>query len=194
MQATNQLKTLSLIGSVNLGSEEPLPDRLFEGLTSLAELDSKECRCRRFPNMDDLTALVLWRGTNMDIYMGVEGEESESATKFDHLVSATSLTLESNNLVRVPSVKNMARLQTLSLSSNKITMLAPGDLFGATSLVYFGLSNNLIVSVAPEAFVDLASFRVAPEAFNPKDADGSPVLPAYGIGLWLHTGQLSTQC
>ena len=194
MQATNQLKTLYLVGSVNLGSEERLPNRLFEGLTNLAELDLVGCQCRRFPNMDDLTALSPWRGTNIDFYMGVEGKESESATKFDHLVSATSLTLETNSLVRVPSIKNMARLQTLALSSNKITMLAPGDLFGATSLVYFGLSSNLIVSVAPEAFVDLASFRVAPEAFNPKDADGSPVQPSHGVGLWLHTGQLITQC
>ena len=183
-----------MLGSVNLGSQERLPNRLFEGLTNLATLDLVGCQCRRFPNMDDLTALSLWRGTNIDFYMGVEGEESESATKFDHLVSATSLTLESNSLVRVPSIKNMAKLQTLALISNKITMLAPGDLFGATSLVYFGLSNNLIVSVAPEAFVDLASFRVAPEAFNPKDANGSPVQPVFGIGLWLHTGQLITQC
>ena len=183
-----------MLGSVNLGSQERLPNGLFEGLTNLAELDLAECRCRRIPNMDDLTALTTWRGINMDFHMEVEGEESESATKFDHLVSATSLTLESNSLVRVPSVKNMAKLQTLGLSSNKITMLAPGDLFGATSLVHFGLSNNLIVSVAPEAFVDLASFRVAPEAFNPKDADGSPVRPINGIGLWLHTGQSITQC
>ena len=178
-----------MVGSVNLGSEERLPNRLFEGLTNLAELDLAECQCRRIPNMDDLTALSKWRGTNMDFYMEVEGEESESATKFDHLVSATSLMLDSNSLVRVPSIKNMAKLQTLALISNKITMLAPGDLFGATSLVYFGLSSNLIVSVAPEAFVDLAPFRVAPEAFNPKDADGSPVQPLYGIGLWLHTGE-----
>ena len=76
----------------------------------------------------------------------------------------------------------MSRMQTLGLGSNKITMIAAGDLLGATSLVLFGISNNLIVSVAPEAFANLALFRVAPEAFNPTNADGSPVLPAYGIG------------
>ena len=129
----------------------------------------------------------------MDLHMGTEGKESESATKFDHLVSAKELFLDSNSLTRVPSVRNMTRLQSLALLSNKITMIAPGDLLGATSLVYFGISNNLIVSVAPEAFVDMASFRVAPEAFNPKDADGSPVQPVFGLGLWLHTGQLITQ-
>ena len=118
----------------------------------------------------------------MDLHMGTEGKESESATKFDHLVSAKELFLESNSLTRVPSVRNMTRLQTLALLSNKITMIAPGDLLGATSLVYFGISNNLIVSVAPEAFVDMASFRVAPEAFNPTNANRSAIQPAYGIG------------
>ena len=118
----------------------------------------------------------------MDFYMGVEGEESESETKFNHLVSATELILASNSLIRVPSVKNMPRLQTLQLVSNKITMLASGDLLGATSLVYFGIGNNLIVSVAPEVFANLASFNVTPEAFNPTNADETPVKPTDGIG------------
>lgn len=115
----------------------------------------------------------------MDFHMGTEGEESESATKFDHLVSATELVLDSNSLTRIPSVRKMPRLQTLALPSNKITMIAPGDFLGASSLVYFGIGNNLIVSVAPEAFVDMKSTRVTPAAF--KDTNAA-VLPVYGIG------------
>ena len=114
--------------------------------------------------------------------IGVEGEESESETKFDHLVSVTEMVLNGNFLSRVPSVKNMRSLQSLFLADNKITMLGRGDFLGATQLVNLELGNNHIVSAATEAFANLASFRVAPEAFNPTNSDGSPVLPVYGVG------------
>ena len=123
----------------------------------------------------------------MGFYMGIEGEESESATKFDHLVSAKSLQLGSNSLSRVPSVKNMPHLHSLALQSNKITMIAPGDLFGAESLVYFDIGNNLIESVAPEAFANIVSLRVAPETFNPSSDDGTPPQLAYGVGACYST-------
>ena len=51
----SQLKTLYLVGSVNLGAQERLPDGLFKGLISLAELDLDLCKYGRLPNMDDLT-------------------------------------------------------------------------------------------------------------------------------------------
>ena len=54
--------------------------------------------------------------------------DDESETKFDNLVSATNLNLEANLLTRVPSLKNMRRLLTLYLESNKITRVAPGKL------------------------------------------------------------------
>ena len=120
--------------------------------------------------------------------MGVEGEGSESETKFDFLVSVTELFLERDSLTRVPSVKNMRRMQTLSLQSNSITMIAPGDFQGAIHLISLLLGNNHIVSVAPEAFVNLASFRVAPEVFNPTDTNGSAVQPLYGIGACHFSG------
>ena len=116
------------------------------------------------------------------MHFGVEGEDSESETKFDYLVSVIEMWTDSNFLSRVPSVKNMRSMQTLSLQSNKITMIASEDFLGATQLLQLLLGNNLIISAAPNAFTNLASFRVAPEAFSLTNADGSPVLPSYGIG------------
>ena len=51
----SQLKTLYLYGSVNLGSQERLPDGLFKGLISLTKLDLQNCQYYRLPNLDDLT-------------------------------------------------------------------------------------------------------------------------------------------
>ena len=55
----NQLTKLDLTGSVSLGSEERLPDGLFKGLTSLAELDLADCPLHRLPNMNDLKVCVV---------------------------------------------------------------------------------------------------------------------------------------
>ena len=108
--------------------------------------------------------------------------EQERATKFNGLVSAQQLGLTSNLLTRVPSLKRMGRLSSLYLEGNMITMIAAGDFDGATRLVQLTLGGNVIVSVAAEAFVDLAAFRVAPENFDPKNDDGTPFSSSYGIG------------
>ena len=118
----------------------------------------------------------------MDVRMSIEGKGSESATKFDGLVSVTELLLESNFLVRIPSVKNMRSMEVLGLESNRITEIATGDLFGAINLLIISIGNNIIVSVAPDAFDYPTSFRVTPEAYNPTIEDGSPVQPVYGMG------------
>ena len=178
----SQLKKLYLQSSFNLGAQERLPDGLFKGLTSLTHLDLSDCQYHRLPNVNDLTALTSLLSIKADLHMGIEGEESESETKFDGLSSVTGLFVGGNFLRRVPSVKNMRSVQTLSLQANRITMIAPGDFRGAIQLNSLLLGNNLIKSVAPQAFVNLASLRVAPDVFNPTNADGSPVLPSYGTG------------
>ena len=53
--------------------------------------------------------------------------DEESETKFDQLVSTTDVNLEANLLTRVPSLKNMCKLEALWLESNKITRIAPGN-------------------------------------------------------------------
>ena len=59
--AKSQLKKLYLVGSVNLGSQERLPDNLFKGLTSLIEIDLVDCSLHRLPNVDDLKVCgVSW--------------------------------------------------------------------------------------------------------------------------------------
>ena len=50
----------------------------------------------------------------------------ESQSKFDHLVSAVDMNFQANLLTRVPSLKNMGKLEELWLESNKITRIAPG--------------------------------------------------------------------
>lgn len=56
-------------------------------------------------------------------------DDDESATKFDNLGNARVLNLNANLLTRVPSVKNMGKLEELYLESNKITRIAPGNVW-----------------------------------------------------------------
>ena len=54
-------------------------------------------------------------------------DNATSETKFDGLVSAVELSLESNQLTRVPSLKNMGKLKALLLGSNHITRIEKGS-------------------------------------------------------------------
>ena len=65
--AKSQLKTLHTVGSVDLGSQERLPDDLFQGLTSLIELDLEGCPLHRLPNMDDLTVCGTFRSIDVSL-------------------------------------------------------------------------------------------------------------------------------
>jgi hypothetical protein len=56
----------------------------------------------------------------------------ESQSKFDHLVSAVDMNFDANLLTRVPSLKNMGKLEELWLESNKITRIAPGNVWTST--------------------------------------------------------------
>jgi len=85
-------------------------------------------------------------------------------------------------------VKNLPNLRGLWLSSNRITMIFPGDFAGAKQLVVLNLGGNRITIAAHEAFHNLAAFRVDPKDFNVTNADGTPYADGYGIGLWPNTG------
>ena len=100
--------------------------------------------------------------------------DDEYGTKFNRLVSLDYIYMPSNELTRVPSLKNMGKLKSLHLPKNKITRIAPGDFVGATQLVSLKLSGNIIVSIAEEAFFVLSAFRVLPHNFNPTNRDGTP--------------------
>ena len=186
-----QLKVLNLGGSTNLGAQEdtPLPDGLFEGLTSLEELNLDNCKYKHLPDMSDLAALkTFYSPSGGQLHMS--DEESES--KFDGLVSTEAVLLNDQSLTRVPSVKNMTSLVSLWLESNKITKIFPGDFVGATRLTVLTLGGNKIVSVAAAAFRNLAVFRVKPEELNLTNSDGTPFQDPYGVGAysWIH----STTC
>ena len=109
---------------------------------------------------------------------GLEGAlkmtPDEYGTKFDSLVSVDYIYLPSNRLTRIPSLKNMGKLKTLSVAQNRITRILPGDFVGATQLVTLKLSGNNIVSIAEEAFFVLSAFRTLPREFNPTNRDGTP--------------------
>ena len=175
---------MSFDGSTNLGAEQHLPDDLFEGLTSLASLSLNDCGVQKLPNMDNLTALKSLSAWGNHMRMN----SIERETQFDGLVAAQIVNLESNLLTRVPSVKNMQTCRSMWLAANQITAIFPGDFFGAVRLVVLTLGGNRITKVAPEAFVNLAAFRVKPNEFKPTNADGTPYQDAYGIGVWPHTG------
>ena len=57
----SQLKLIFFTESARLGSEG-LPDGLFKGLSSLMYLSFNLCAYRNLPNMDDLTALIVFYG------------------------------------------------------------------------------------------------------------------------------------
>ena len=104
--------------------------------------------------------------------------------------------LENCAIDRVPSLKSMRSLMSLNLESNKITRIEPHDFVGATQLVSLTLANNQIVSVAAEAFANLAAFRFVPRLFRPTQRsvtnfsvanaiDGTPLHLAYGMGTYV---------
>ena len=183
----SRLRRLSFAGSTNLGARIRLPDGLFKGLVSLTHLELEECRYQNMPNMDDLGALLEFRG---NVPSGDRGlfrmDANESESMFDALGKVSTMELQSNSLTSVPSIKNMRELTTLLLATNKITMIRPGDFAGAEKLFVMSLDNNGIVSVAAEAFLNLGAFRVLPAEFNPLMADGTPYVNAYGLGIWRH--------
>ena len=179
-----RLEEITFTESNNLGRGEPLPDGLFKGLASLTTLYLDECGYQTLPNMDDLTNLTVFRANDGQLRMN----NSESESKFDGLESVELLMFDSNLLTRVPSLKNLGALQALYMSSNRIETIFPGDFAGAKSLVVLTLGGNHITSVDSKAFSNLAVFRVKPDQFDPRQADGKPFQDALGIGLWPHAG------
>ena len=130
--------------------------------------------------------MAWYRPTGRDD--GLEGAlemtDDEYGTKFNNLVSIDYIYLPSNQLSRIPSLKNMGKLKALHLAENKITMIAPGDFAGATQLVSLKLSGNIIVSIAKEAFLALSAFRVLPHEFNPTKKDGTLYTTGPGMPVW----------
>merc|ERR1719272_2452595 len=112
--------------------------------------------------------------------------DTDSKTRFKGLVSATTLYFQSNSLTQIPSMDTMKSLEFITLAYNKITQVRPGDFMGADRLTMLSLAGNSIVSVAAEAFKNLAALRIRPEDFveaTNKD-DGAPFTNAAGLGLW----------
>ena len=95
--------------------------------------------------------------------------ETESASKFDGLVSAGTLFLQGNKLDRVPSLKKCQSLTFITLAFNKITQIRRGDFDGATKLLQLSLSGNAITSVAPSAFQQLTAMRLEPVEYNERN-------------------------
>lgn len=128
-----------------------------------------------------LSRFVSFADTNAGGQLTLSDGESE--TKFDSLVKVGEMSLASNRLVRVPSMKNMARLRTLWLDDNEITRITAGDFVGLTRLVQLTLGGNSIVSVEAQAFANLAALQVTPGEFKPTKANGSSAYQDdYGIG------------
>ena len=69
------------------------------------------------------------------------------------------------------------------MESNKITMIASGDFLGLTRVVSLSLEFNHIVSVAADAFVDLAAYQLSPGAFNPLHVRPIPNYLAWVVRL-----------
>ena len=100
-------------------------------------------------------------------------DDQESESKFDRLVNLTDILMPDNKLTRIPSIKSLSKLKSLWLGYNKITMIRPGDFAGADRLVMLTLDGNNIMSVAAEAFGNLGTFKVKPDAFRPTNSDGT---------------------
>jgi len=108
---------------------------------------------------------------------------------FDGLVSVTFFGSRSHSLTRIPSIKNMGKLESFLLQSNKITEIASGAFKGAPNLLSLSLGNNVIVSVAPDAFDDLTMYHVSLDAWVAEHAGATPYSNSIGIGLWPHFGK-----
>ena len=113
--------------------------------------------------------------------------DTESASKFNNLVSINAMYLQDHALTRIPSLKNLTQLQALRLAGNKITSIRAGDFKGADKLVSLMLFKNDITSVAPAAFADLLALRVSPATFAPKNENGTAWHDVFGIGTPQHT-------
>ena len=180
----SQLVNMLFEGATTLGAEEPLPNDLLKGLTSLTQFTVAKSGIQKLPNMDDLVSLVSLSIFTNQLHMN----DQESDSMFDGIVAAEDVMLDTNLLTRVPAIKYLGKLVSLSLNSNKITAIFNSDFKGAHQLVYLGLSGNCITSAASEAFANLAMFRVKPAEFNPTQSDGTPFRDGLGLGLWQHTG------
>ena len=122
-------------------------------------------------------------------FLNFDMSKQESKNTFDGLVSVTDVYMEGGVLSRIPSIRKMRSLKVLSLDYNKITAVEPGDFAGAAQLVVLTMAGNQIVSVAAEAFRNLALYRVEPAVFRPTNANGTqPYQNAYGIGTCFHGG------
>ena len=182
-----QLTTLDIKDSARLGVER-LPEELFSGLSSLANIDLSDCGAvKSLPNLDDLTAL-----TTLSMYADGNGggsfqlNETDSVTKFNRLASLETLMLQGQALVSVPSLAGLTSLTSLWLKSNMITSIETNAFAGAPRLVSLLLGTNQITFVAPGAFDGLAALRVLPADFNPTMANGKPFRSFNGAAMWLH--------
>ena len=111
-------------------------------------------------------------------------DDVESEAKFDHLMSVKTIAVHGNSLTRLPSLKNLWKMESLWISKNKITQIPQGAFKGASQLLHVELSNNRITSVAIGAFKDLARLNVLLNGFAPtvSDVDDTPWQEVFGDG------------
>ena len=107
--------------------------------------------------------------------------DQESETVFDHLVSLVWIRINANSLTQVPSLKNLGKLEELTIGGNQIKTIRPNDFAGATRLLLLDLANNGVTSVAAEAFNDLTRLRFEPQDFNPKGPDNKTYMSTIGF-------------
>ena len=180
-----QLQLIDAPGWSRFGVEERLPDALFQGLTSLAELNLGDCRLKHLPSLNGLAAL-----TSLKLYANADGnwhmDAEESASKFDSLTSVALIIATDTQLSRIPSLKRLGMLNTLWLSNNKITRIGRGAFKGATQLLMLELGGNQITSVAAGAFAVLTAMRFTPDIFA---KDNAQWRDDFGTALWLQAGE-----
>ena len=111
--------------------------------------------------------------------------DEESTSKFDSLTEVSTMLLNSHSLTRVPTLRNMGKLVDLRLASNMITKIWPTDFGGATRLLVLMLGDNKIVSIAAQAFSNLAALRVPAKTFRPMTDSGEPFKTGEGAGASL---------
>ena len=109
----------------------------------------------------------------------------------DGLVAIKTINLEDNRLPTIPAALRgmsslaLGSLEFLRLTRNHVTQVLTGDLLGLTSVFSLLLHDNNVGQVDPEAFDNLTSMAVLPDAFaltqatyNGESISGLPVTGA----------------
>ena len=133
-----------------------LPDRIFDGLVSLKELDLY--LAGPFTAVPDA---VLGLTSLENLNLGYNGLTSLPAGTFDRLTQLTSLDLGGNNLGALPLgiFDHLTELQRLNLEYAKITSLPDGIFDHLTSLTHLNLDGLRSASLPDAVFFWLASLK-----------------------------------